>query len=617
MLDISDKLEASVANGRICSYISKFENVARVPKALWDEKVGFPPILQAAFQLDQKAQEREVIAGFEQLTLELRDKVLRPSALTQATLNRYAHIKGEDLKRIISDAAETYNAVVARGYPLQAPTFHFQGIIIEGDLDLSDIELPSSLRLIACHISGCLNLARAKLTTLDLSGSVIKKGVSAPHVTIKGALRLRRTVVTGILDFGAAEICGPMDAADSVCVPVESPPQSVVWVSDRSAVNFGLAQVGKEMRLNRVRWFGGLNLRSIKVAGSLFLTDAIIRSPIAVAEKIVVESTCAGHQKFLPHQKSSAAAERDIARLLHGETATEDVTREALENLSLPGCPSATLGLNKTEFDKSLLGRLLFESARVQTTAIRGDGAIIDGVFSADSMRIGGRVRLKKIQVQSALTFSGGHFRTFRSIRETLATYEEKFRENKHSTINDFCNHVISKLDDVDAREPNSRRQYAIDLRRAKIGASVEFRKDSRKLSDRAGDAELAGQISGVLCTMQEDPSKFLQVFYGRPGEVNEFIDANQNRDKNTLEDEKSEEKPQTKREKEVERYRNARTKLRKIGRRVDGPIYETIDFESEREEKLSAKSDAPIDDKYRPDFPPARVYERLNDNEV
>ena len=592
-LAMTETLETRVAKaieaGETASFLKSFSAFEKFPDFLRPDDVGFPPILQSSFQVDRASADWDTIHTFERVSLELRQRVFEPGSSIYE--NDLQHIDGSTLSSVLTRAVEQYRSSVAKGDLIREIKCHLEGLIIENNLDLSGIDFPCSIRLINCYIEGGLTLARTKLTTLDLSGSIIGKGISAPHLVARGAVRLRRSVITGILDFGAAEIVGPLDAADSVCVPANCPPAGVAWVSDRSAVNFGLARVGKEMRVNRVRWFGGVNMRSMHVSGSLFFTDAIVRSPIAVVEKLVIDGIGKEKKNFFSYQRSASAAEKDLAILLHGAARSQRplVRMEQLPGLTLPGCPTKDQQHDNLEFSQSLLGRLLFESAAVQSSAIRADGAVIDGVFSAESMRVGGRVRLKKITVKSALTFSGGHFRTFRSLRETLASIKAICPDRKYANIHKFCAYILNRLDEVDDREPNARRQYAIDLRRANIGASVEFRKDSRKLLSRKGDKKIATQIARTLCLTNEDPVKFLQVFFGRPGELNRFLDNPENKTKS-----------------DYNEYRIARHKIQnKVSRKIDKPTYAVLDFEK--------KNPVVSDDRLRENFPPARISKNIS----
>ncbi len=608
-------VERAINRGTACSFYDDFVSFDEKHRSILEE--GHSPVLQSSFQTDETSVFWKNIASFERMNLELRARVLGLAPPKNEPLQA---IEGHVLAALIKAAVRKFENSRERGNSIVEPKFHFEGLKIDGQLDLSGLSFPGSLRLINCFCTGALNITRASLETLDISGSIFAQGVSAPHIQISGALRLRRTLSMGILDFGAAPIMGPLDAADSIVVPINMPPSSIKWVADRGVVNFGLARVGKEMRLNRVRWFGGVNMRGMTAEGSLFLTDAILRSPMAVAEKVAVDALGTDKRKCLPQQLSAATAEIDLALLLHSKLKTKrkwSLDVEVLDGLWIPGCPTKNAGFDRSAFERTLLARLLFERIPVQTNALRADGANIHGVFSAEGMRVGGRVRLKKVTVKSALTLSGGHFRTFRSLRITLSDFGTHHRAKRHAAARDFCEFLIDRLDEAEASEPDARRQYAIDLRRAQIGASLEMRRDSRKIrrvnatgaGARARKAvsdsnrRVAEQIARTLCETGEDPAKFLQVFFDRPGEVNEFLDN-----------------PKNARKDGFDKFFDARKQLREIGARLDPKMYELLNFEREFEEQQNnaPPAGAPaIEEKDRPDQPEARIYNQLDQEEI
>ena len=604
-------VERAIDRGTACSFYDDFASFDEKHRAILEE--GHSPVLQSSFQTDETSVFWKNIASFERMNLELRARVLGLAPPKNEPLQT---IEGQALAALIKTAIRKFENSQKRGNSIVEPKFHFEGLKIEGQLDLSGVNFPGSLRLINCFCTGALNITRASLETLDISGSIFAQGVSAPHIQISGALRLRRTLSMGILDFGAAPIMGPLDAADSIVVPINMPPSSIKWVADRGVVNLGLARIGKEMRLNRVRWFGGVNMRGMTAEGSLFLTDAILRSPMAVAEKVAVDALGTDKRKCLPQQLSAATAEIDLALLLHAKLKTKrkwSLDVEILDGLWIPGCPTKDAEFDRSVFERTLLARLLFERIPVQTNALRADGANIHGVFGAEGMRVGGRVRLKKVIVKSALTLSGGHFRTFRSLRKTLSEFGTHHSAKKHAAARDFCEFLIARLDEAETSEPDARRQYAIDLRRAQIGASLEMRRDSRKIrrvnttgaGARARKAvsdsnrRVAQQIARTLCETGEDPAKFLQVFFDRPGEVNQFLDN-----------------PKNARKVGFFEFLSARKKLREIGARLDPDMYELLEFE-EAFENREPDNKHLEDEKYRPDQPGARIYRQYEPAQI
>ena len=169
------------------------------------------------------------------------------------------------------------------------------------------------------------------------------------------------------------------------------------------------------------------------------------------------------------------------------------------------------------------------------------------------------------------------------------------------------------RLDEAEASEPDARRQYAIDLRRAQIGASLELRRDSRKIKRNGNDHDLsefeaasrigirrvAGQIARALCKTGEDPSKFLQVFFDRPGEVNEFLDN-----------------PDNSKKEGYDAFATARDELRKFGAQLDRQMYELLEFEEAYNNRFPNNKHLE-DEKYRPEQPRARIYDTLSDDDA
>lgn len=599
------KIVAAITDGEVFSSLSHFGSYGSLPAFLMDDRTGFPAILQASFQIKQDTEEWKLVRSFEQISIEIRQRVFEDKWDDVIKKGSVPSIDGGRLRFHIKKKLADHKACLVTGKATIQPLIHLEGVYIANNLDLSGMDIPCSVRFMNCYIEGGLILDGTQLSGLDLSGSIIGRGLSAPHLKASGAVRLRRTVITGIFDLGAAEIAGPFDAADSICIPAHLPPSGVVWASDRSLVNFGLSKIGKEMRLNRVRWFGGMNMRGMHVSGSLFLSDAIIRSPVALVEKLIVESVAEGDGNFSPLQKSAAMAEEELAYLLHknSDSSRDVIDAEMLRSVKLDGHPLQGIPLDTGVFDASLLGRLLFESRLVQSTAIRGDGAVIDGVFSAEGMRIGGRVRLKKIEVKLALVLSGGRFRTFRSFRETLSEIDVLCPEPKYRDTRHFAAYVLQGMNEADNSNPSSRHQYVIDLRRAVIGSSVEFRKDTRKFDqyDKTGkpivseeDRHLSKQIATALWSLRVDPSTFLQVFFDRPGDVNEFINSpNSATNHYSLDHIK---------------FSTARARLEEIGDLVNPSVYETIRFENN-----PSNDDK---DKLRPEPASGRVKNSLQDIE-
>lgn len=90
------------------------------------------------------------------------------------------------------------------------------GATIIGDIDLSNLNIDFSIRLIGCHIIGAVIMDRTQLKTLDLSGSVLERGMSASGIKISGAFRARRTVSHSAVDLGGMRCDGIVDLSDTI-----------------------------------------------------------------------------------------------------------------------------------------------------------------------------------------------------------------------------------------------------------------------------------------------------------------------------------------------------------------------------------------------------------------
>lgn len=99
---------------------------------------------------------------------------------------------------------------------------HLQGLVIEGRLDLDCLTTEANVRMVDCHFRDGLSLRNARLSSLDLSGSLFEDGagpcVSADNLVLRFDLRMERAHVLGnahqaALSLHGAEISGCVLAA--------------------------------------------------------------------------------------------------------------------------------------------------------------------------------------------------------------------------------------------------------------------------------------------------------------------------------------------------------------------------------------------------------------------
>lgn len=499
-----------------------------------------PLIETAFFRLRRNAARFEGYAksvfAFEKLSLKMREYAM-------STQRPKCHVEGKELAKIIGYASSQKNI----------SSIYLEGLIIEGDLNISDIKCDKELVLKGCLVSGTLVGRRSKFGSIDLSGSVLLQGIHATYLETERGLNLRRMASLGVLDFGACTIKGSIDAQDFLAIPSHSPNANLNWSARKAMVNFARSNLGGDLRIARGRIYGGLNLRAIKIGGSAFFNDLIVRSPLATVEKIVVDQiprnyvntrqlkTASQQQIYInvsSHVMSAYDAEFDLAYLVRRRDPSDNdavriistnIIPEVLLNVKLPGthCVGREL-FNEEEFQTSLLGRLLFGNPSAQARAIGAEGAKISGGLFASGMRVGGRLKARFLEVENSTSFTGSHFRTFRSLRHSILNLtNDRILERSSPQLKLLCQCIIDNLDGERSRSnplnPMStgrtlRRQYCVDLRDSHFRNSVDFGKDNRNVSPKGREKLLVEKVVRSLVGTNEDPIKFVQVFYALPG---------------------------------------------------------------------------------------------------
>ena len=201
---------------------------------------SLPSILQARFEQDMETAS-SYVKNFEHLSLAVRAKVFRlapagaerPPWLASGPLEK---CRAEDvLEGVLAAVKEITDPKTAHARPA---SLKLVGLHIVGDLNLSKLDIPFSIRMMACYVEGALLLDRSSLVTLDTSGSIFLNGLSANYARLSGAMRARRMVSLGPVDFGGARVGGSVDLTDSVIYPENPPTCKAAYVADRGIFNF-------------------------------------------------------------------------------------------------------------------------------------------------------------------------------------------------------------------------------------------------------------------------------------------------------------------------------------------------------------------------------------------
>lgn len=310
------------------------------------------------------------------------------------------------------------------------PALKIIGCYIDGDLDLSNLEFPASIRLMGCVIEGALILDRTQLVTLDLSGSIVTGGISGMYMKATGAFRARRTVFRGPVDLGGAEIGGTVDMTDSILSPENSPSVRASYVTDRGILNLAQTRLDKDLRLERARVYGGINLRGSSVGGIFYLNDAVLRSPMAHLELIV--------RKFLPKPKIPVSAElsftasEKIAEFLHPEDLKDDPKkpvhgdfsdRKVRQKWELLGGEASSGSALKD--DVILQKNLLSYASALSGAALRAEQMTVAGPVYARGLRTSGMLRLKRLKSGGVFSLNGSCLRSPGSVAQSLLKLKE------------------------------------------------------------------------------------------------------------------------------------------------------------------------------------------------
>ncbi len=400
---------------------------------------------------------------------------------------------------------------------------HLIGASIEGDLDLTSLNLPFSVRLIGCAIAGAVRVGRTKMVTLDLSGSIVK-GVFGSFVQTTGSIRLRRLMSTSVVDFGGAKVADVFDASDAVVFPLDDPPANEAFVGDRGIFNLSLSKLCNEARFMRARIYGGLTLKGASIERSLFLDDAVLRAPWAFLERIgadVAEDTDSALEEKLPLiVRTSWRAERRLAEGLH--RGRDRDTRRKIETLA--HFPMALELGDRHRTGHRLFQRLLTESPRARGTCLRGDGLNVTGSIFARGVRSGGRMRCNYLRVGGSIHLDGVRMRSSQDIAEGIEKIVGVLKAHGsttrwRNTWNDYLDFANLQLEmrkrdlknpdapqrdeDSDAatlkRERAADEDLALQMRGAQVQGNIDLKPDYRATRWYTHDDKLGDLVSDIL----------------------------------------------------------------------------------------------------------------------
>jgi len=349
-------------------------------------------------------------------------------------------------------------------------TLKLIGCRIKGDLDLSNFDFPGSIRLMGCLIEGALILDRTKLVTLDLSGSLIQNGVSAMYLNARGAVRLRRTVSQGPVDMGGLIAHGTVDFTDSILFPANTPSPRASYVGDRGILNLAQSKLDKDLRFERARIYGGINMRGATIGGMLHFNDAILRSALAHFENLVIQTIREANKRSL-HERKNATNDSGLPLTQEEVDALapliciDTLRRSALMSVDavlrmakhLHPCRPLQSQEEQDEFKKyhgvfaedderwrweklgdgletelslvgpNLLQRRLVQGSREATeAALRAEQVTVHGPLYARGIRVCGSLRMKRMQTNGTLGLNGARLRSANDVRDSLLDLYER-----------------------------------------------------------------------------------------------------------------------------------------------------------------------------------------------
>ncbi|PVM84747.1 hypothetical protein DDF62_21820 [Caulobacter radicis] len=371
-------------------------------------------------------------------------------------------------------------------------------------LDLANLKLPFPVSFIGCVFDVPLMVNESEMISLDLSGSALP-GLEARGLRTTGGVHLRRTTVISPVSFSGARIGGIFDASDALITQMQEVPWRQVEDADHGVLNLSKAVIHNEVLLERTRVWGGLSMRGAEAHRSVFLTGAVVASPLAVLEKWAydvlseprvgkikdeavrerLEGFRDRHQRFGAYDKNLAKFElhdpflpTHTAKHPKSSDVQRDKPRRDVEAMVDLECVVGS------DWSDRSLEIILTESLRARTNAIRADGLKIVGNLFAEHLQAHGRVRLKSADISGSVRLSGATLRSgdetrtalldpiadfLKSLDEPLKTLAVIVELQKIVTLRTWTGHAIDRPAKFVAQD------YALDMREVLIGGDVSF----------------------------------------------------------------------------------------------------------------------------------------------
>ncbi len=488
--------------------------------------------------------------------------------LTQLGIQKtMAKVDADDVVAVLDAMALALSEADAK----PAPPHYRQGLQIVGcritrakdkaaPLNLSSRRLPFPVSFVGCVFDMPVMVNETEMTSLDLSGSALP-GLEARGLRTTGGVHLRRATVISAVSFAGARIGGVFDASDALFNQMGCTPPQQVEDADHGVLNLSKAMIGNEVLLERTRVWGGLSLRGMDAERSVFLTGAMIASPMAVLEKWAFD-VLHTHQDARLRDDDLQARYTDMLRF---GRYSERLGARLLHNPALPGGPDVQNDAPSDEIDDTdpllrlecVLGDdwhapsmeiLLTESLRARTNAIRGDGLKIQGNLFAEHLRAYGRARLKSAQIAGSIRLAGAVLRSGDESRHAMDEIcklhdAHALRSAKLANTDgngDPCKLVFEDLGQIvelrrrtalalDPQPLFVPQDFALDLREAFVDGDVSFAPGEQTIIDRTRDrpaqthhalhpAEVYGVLALVGATLKGSFLAQSVRFFWRPG---------------------------------------------------------------------------------------------------
>lgn len=425
------------------------------------------------------------VAAFERLSLAARlamagdSKAVAHAQANGLNLEAFPTVSADDIEAAIAEVCRYYESNAADdGSPLRPARtgMILRGVRIEGPLSLYNARIPFPIRLIGCVIPDGVIVDHCAVKSFDLSGSAIG-GLSATFLDTSGNVRLVRTVSLGPIDLGGARIRGVLDMSDSVVFPYKAPPEGAAFAGERGVLNLSLADIENECRFNRARIYGGLTMKGATIHRSMFMERTMIFSPIATLTRMAFQWLIRGGQGAGTGQDYRPPEDSSLAALIEQEKARPHVTT-LLYARGSKEWEAESHGFPGRSFDPtghSLLFRLLAETVRARTTAMRADGLTVHGSLDAKRLFAAGRVRIRYAELQGSLRLNGAYLRSSRQSFDALDALRAAIDVAPEPMLEAFVNMAEESRTTAMKRELGEGDSFAIDIRNTTIKGGVDL----------------------------------------------------------------------------------------------------------------------------------------------